>query len=118
MGGAKLVVGCFSSSSSLLGCYGRWERESCWVAVAIGKERENLKGEREKKIIDIHSYGNRVYLHDYCNKCVYIHIFTPTDVGSFGEKLCKFCTILTLSTLGTSADALNNYYVINIVLKM
>ena len=32
----------------LLGCYGCWEREGCWVAVAVRKERENLKGEREK----------------------------------------------------------------------
>ena len=32
----------------LLGCYGYWEREGCWVAVAVRKERENLKGEREK----------------------------------------------------------------------
>ena len=35
-------------------------------------------------------------MHGYCSKRVYIHIFTSTDVGSFGEKLCKFCTILTL----------------------
>ena len=43
VGGLMFVIFLF-----LLGCYGRWEREGCWVAVAVRKERENLKGEREK----------------------------------------------------------------------
>ena len=62
----------------------------------LGK-RGNLNGEREKKkniyiyiYIVIHNYNSHVYLHGYCSKCVNIHIFTPTDVGSFGGKLYKF----------------------------
>ena len=43
VGGLMFVIFLF-----LLGYYGRWEREGCWVAVAVRKERENLKGEREK----------------------------------------------------------------------
>ena len=43
VGGLMFVIFLF-----LLGCYGCWEREGCWVAVAVRKERENLKGEREK----------------------------------------------------------------------
>ena len=31
------------------GFCGRWERKGCWVAMAVGKERENLKVDREKK---------------------------------------------------------------------
>ena len=46
----------------------------CWVAVSVGKER-NLNGESEKKI-------------NYCY--AQLHIFTPTNVSSFGRKLCKF----------------------------
>ena len=52
--------------------------------------------ERKKKYIYIyiyiviHNYNSHVYLHGYCSKCVNIHIFTPTDVGSFGGKLYKF----------------------------
>ena len=44
--------------------------------------------------IIIHSYSNCAYLHGYCGKCVNMHIFTHTDVGSFGGKLCKFCPFL------------------------
>ena len=31
------------------GFCGRWERKGCCYAMAIGKERENLKVDREKK---------------------------------------------------------------------
>ena len=58
------MVGCLSSSSSLLGCCGCWEREGCWVVVATGKERENLKGERKKK--------NKLLMWQVC---VYIYTF-------------------------------------------
>ena len=87
MGGAKLVVGCFSSSSSLLGCYGRWERESCWVAVAIGKERENLKGEREKKLL-IYTAMVTVYICMITVISVCIYTFLHPLMWVVLEKIC------------------------------
>ena len=79
MGCAELVVG-YLSSSSLLSCCGRWEREG-------------IRMVREKKkeyILVIQSYSNRAYLHGYYSKCVNMHIFTPIDEASFGGKLCNF----------------------------
>ena len=88
MGGAKLVVGCLSSSSSLLGCYGRWERESCWVAVAIGKERENLKGEREKKNLLIYTATVTVHICTITVTSVCIYTFLHPLMWVVLEKIC------------------------------
>ena len=42
------------------------------------------------------SYNSRVnihsYLHGYCSYHVYLHIFTPTNVGIFLLKMCKMGT--------------------------
>ena len=38
----------------------------------------------------MHSYSNRVYMHDYCSKCVNIHNFKRTDMGSLWLKYVKF----------------------------
>ena len=65
--------------------------------MAVGKERENLKVDREKKnklLIYIATITMQICTVTIAS--LYIHIFTSTDMGSFGEKLCKFCTILTL----------------------
>ena len=53
--------------------------------------------------IIIHNYSNRAYLHGYYSKCANMHIFTPTDVGSFGGKLCKFCHFLYFGRIGVDA---------------
>ena len=31
----------------------------------------------------------REIMHGYCSNCVFIHKFTPTDMGDFLFKLCK-----------------------------
>ena len=46
-------------------------------------------------------------MHDYCSKCANIHIFTPTNAGSFKGKLCKFYHFLYFRSI--SVDAHNNY---------
>ena len=35
--------------------------------------------------------------------CANIHILTPTDVGSFRGKLCKFCHFLYFRSIGMNA---------------
>ena len=42
-----------------------------------------------KKLM-LHNYNNHVYIHDYYRKCLYLHIYTLTDMCSFEAKLCKF----------------------------
>ena len=55
----------------------------------LGKrENERFDGQvREKKLKNyLHSYNNSVYLHSYGSRCVYLQIYTLTDVGSFFVK--------------------------------
>ena len=63
----------------------------CFVGLLWTLEWSSLIEERLKKKIIIHHYRTRAYLHCYYSKCANMHIFTSTDVGSFGEKLYKFC---------------------------
>lgn len=34
--------------------------------------------------------SNYVYMHNYCSKMLYLHVFTPTDVGTFSPKMCMY----------------------------
>ena len=34
--------------------------------------------------------SNYRYMHNYCSKIVYMHIFTSTDVGTFWAKMCIY----------------------------
>ena len=55
--------------------------------IVHGEERDKKRSEREiNKIINTHATA---YMHGYCSNCVFIHKFTPTDVGDFLLKLCK-----------------------------
>ena len=62
---------------------------------------------KEKKTNVIRIYSKCVNKHGYCSKCVYLHIYTPIDVGSFLGKMCKFDHFLY--NKHTSVIALNPY---------
>ena len=38
------------------------------------------------------SYSSHVNIHGYYSYCVYLHIFTPTNVDVFLLKMCKMDT--------------------------
>ena len=42
--------------------------------------------------------------------CANIHILTPTDVGSFRGKLCKFCLFLYFRSIGMNALTVGFFY--------
>ena len=50
------------------------------------EEREKKVRIEINKIINTHATRT---VHIYCSNCVFIHKFTPTDVGDFLLKLCK-----------------------------
>ena len=71
-----------------------------------------MKGERKKWIkYYLQIYSNRIFTHLYihCSKCVYLHIYTSTDVGSFGAKLCKLHYFFNFGSTDMSAPTHTNY---------
>ena len=59
-----------------VGFCGRWEREGCWVAMSVGKERENLKVDREKKNkLSIYIATITVQIYTVTIATVYIYTF-------------------------------------------
>ena len=71
-----------------------------------------MKGERKKWIkYYLQIYNNRIFTHLYihCSKCVYFHIYTSTDVGSFGAKLCKLHYFFNFGSTDVSAPTHTNY---------
>ena len=49
--------------------------------------------------------------------CANIHILTPTDVGSFRGKLCKFCLFLYFRSIGMNALTMGFFlYIISIII--
>ena len=41
-------------------------------------------------------------MHGYCSNCVFIHKFTPTNVGDFLLKLCKSSYLFHFAHLCTN----------------
>ena len=67
--------------------------------MVIGERRVSNKSSGEtkkiyynnnKKTNVTHNYNNHLYIHRYYRKCLYLHIYTLTDMRSFEAKLCKF----------------------------
>ena len=71
-----------------------------------------MKGERKKWIkYYLQIYSNRIFTHLYihCSKCVYLHIYTSTDMRSFGAKLCKLHYFFNFGSTDVSAPTHTNY---------
>ena len=49
-----------------------------------------MKGEKKELKNYLQINNNREYTHSYYSKIVYMHIFTPTDVGTFWAKMCIY----------------------------
>ena len=88
MGCVELVVGKLSSSS-LLSCCDRLEREGTRMRWRVRPERKREREvEREKKI-KYTSYSNRAYMHDYCSKVYKYTILYPLMWVFFLPKSVK-----------------------------
>ena len=61
------------------------ERVSLWDERKRKSQSDGSNEGREKKRTkhDLPNYNKHVYLDGYYIKCVYLHIYTPTNVGSF-----------------------------------
>ena len=91
-----------------------------WVAMEVGEDKvsdkSNGKSKKKKKTNVIRIYSNRVNKHSYCSKCVYLHIYTPTDVVSFETKLCKFHNFFYFINTDMNALKVNKNTVIYTIL--
>ena len=79
-------------------------------------DKSNGKRKKKKKTNVIRIYSNRVNKHSYCSKCVYLHIYTPTDVVSFETKLCKFHNFFYFINTDMNALKVNKNTVIYTIL--
>ena len=71
------------------GFCGRWEREGCCYAMAVGKQRENLKVDREKKNkLLIYIATITVQICTVTIASVYIYIFLHPLIWVVLEKNC------------------------------
>ena len=102
---AWLVVRWLSSSSGLLWKQGKTK----FLTRAMVREKK-------KKTNVIRIYSNRVNKHSYCSKCVYLHMYTPTDVVSFETKLCKFHNFFYFINTDMNALKVNKNKVIYTIL--
>ena len=75
-----------------------------------------VREKKKKKTNVIRIYSNRVNKHSYCSKCVYLHIYTPTDVVSFETKLCKFHNFFYFINTDMNAFKVNKNTVIYTIL--
>ena len=92
-----------------------------WVAMEVGEDKGSDKSngkrkKKKKKTNVIRIYSNRVNKHSYCSKCVYLHIYTPTDVVSFETKLCKFHNFFYFINTDMNALKVNKNTVIYTIL--
>ena len=75
-----------------------------------------VREKKKKKTNVIRINSNRVNKHSYCSKCVYLHIYTPTDVVSFETKLCKFHNFFYFINTDMNALKVNKNTVIYTIL--
>ena len=68
-----------------------------WFCRWRGERKKGAKLEITK--IMYKSYNNWVCIHGYYSSCIFMHNFTPTDVGVFWMKMCKKSCFLYFAKL-------------------